>query len=390
MFTEDCSGTSNSNPASTLLAHTDVVHSTTEPVDRPTAVFSGNSECLDSSLEGEYASIESQATPSGMQSIREHFTNCKIPADIASVLMHSWRPGTHKQYDVYIKKWTTFCLQRKINSREPNVNHVLTFLHQFHNRQLSYSTINTARSALSSYLMGFQFPGTSYTVSTHPFVVRYLKGVFNCRKPTSRYHETWDVTPVLNYIASLYPLEPLSLKDLTFKLVILLALTSGQRCQTLTFLHTNTMTKSPDNFLFHIQEPIKQERPGKVFNSFLVRRYPKPQLCVYTTLEHYLDRTTQFRDVDRTGLLLSFVKPHCPVGTSTIGRWIKSVLASSGVDTTKFKPHSTRAAAVSKARQTITTDNILAHIGWSSESTFRIFYNKPIVRHGLFDQAVLD
>ena len=325
----------------------------------------------------------------------------------------------------------------RINSREPNVTHVLTFLHQFHNRKLSYSTINTARSALSSYLMGFQFPGTTYTVSTHPFVVRYLKGVFNCQKPTSRYHETWDVTPVLNYIASLYPLEPLSLKDLTFKLVILLALTSGQRCQTLTFLHTDTMTKSPDNFLFHIQEPIKQDRPGKVFNSFLVRRYPKPQLCVYTTLEHYLDRTTQFRDADRTGLLfrqfsiavalparaerplkicscgcdgsqkqctlrprgqsdcngklpLSFVKPHRPVGMSTIGRWIKSVLALSGVDTTKFKPHSTRAAAVSKASQTITTDNMLAHIGWSSESTFRIFYNKPIVRHGLFDQAVLD
>ena len=104
-----------------------------------------------------------------------------LPRD---VLMHSWRPSTHKQYDAYTKKWTTFCLQRKINSREPNVNDVFTFLHEFPKRKLSYSTINTARSVLSSYLMVFRFHGTLYTVSTHPFVIRYLKGVLNCRTPT--------------------------------------------------------------------------------------------------------------------------------------------------------------------------------------------------------------
>ena len=270
------------------------------------------------------------------------------------------------------------------------MNHVLAFLHGFHSRKLSYSTINTARSALSSYLMGFQFSGTPYTVSNHPFIVRYLKGVFNCRKPAPRYQETWDVNPVLKYIATLYPLEPLTLKKLTFKLVILLALTSGQRCQTLTLLHTDAMTKTQDYYLFRVHDLIKQDRPGKVFDSFFVLRYPQSRLCVYTTLEHYLDRTTHLRDPQRTGLLLSFVRPHRPVGTSTIGRWIKIVLGLSGVDTTKFKPHSTRAAAVSKAKHTISTDSILKHIGWSNESTFRTFYDKPIVENVNFDKAVLD
>jgi hypothetical protein len=60
------------------------------------------------------------------------------------------------------------------------------------------------------------------------------------------------------------------------------------------------------------------------------------------------------------------------------------------MDTAKFKPHSTRAAAVSKAQHTITTDNILKHIGWSRESTFTTFYSKPMVEAGTFDQAVLD
>ncbi|XP_031574344.1 uncharacterized protein LOC116308111 [Actinia tenebrosa] len=172
----------------------------------------------------------------GMQGIRQQFIECSISEDITNVLMSSWRPSTQKQYDVHIRRWGEFCLQRKVDSLRPNINDVLEFLHSLHIKELSYSTINTARSALSNYLMGFEFPGTHYTITDHPFVVRYLKGVFNFVKPTPRYQETWDVNPVLKYIELLSPLEKLSLKELTFKLVILRALTSGQRCQTLSFL----------------------------------------------------------------------------------------------------------------------------------------------------------
>ena len=67
-----------------------------KPVDR-TDYDSGNTECFDSSLKGECSSIKSQTTATlkgecssiksqttatGMQSIREHFANCKILEDI--------------------------------------------------------------------------------------------------------------------------------------------------------------------------------------------------------------------------------------------------------------------------------------------------------------------
>ena len=141
------------------------------------------------------------------------------------------------------------------------------------------------------------------------------------------------------------PLQTLCLKDLT---LIKVSHSTGHYIRSTVpdpnlLEYTTSMTENEENFLFHIREQIKQDRPRTVFKSLRqVRRYPQQQLCVYTTLEHYLDRTTQFRDADRTGLLLSFVKSHRPVGTSTIGRWITSVLASSGIDTTKFKLRSTR------------------------------------------------
>lgn len=389
MPAENCFRKSNYNFDCTSLDNAILVHNVTEYAHRPTNDNLGEKEHVVSSSEREHSPTQPSTTINGMQSIREQLIEHNIPGDIADVVMCSWRTGTQKQYDVYIKKWQAFCFEEKINSLQPSVNNVLKFLHGFHINNRSYSLINTARSALSSYLMSFQFPG-QFTMSNHPFIIRYLRGVFNCCKPAPRYQETWDVAPVLKYIELLFPLEKLSLKDLTMKLVMLLALTSGQRCQTLIFLNTGAMSVTPDYYLFHIKEHVKQDRPGKLLSSVFVRKYPKEQLCTYTTLQHYIDRTGPFRNAEHAQLMLSYVKPHHPVGTSSIGRWIKTVLSASGIDINKFKPHSTRAAAVSKASKSITTDEILQHIGWSQESTFQKYYNKPICNDIQFDRAVLE
>jgi hypothetical protein len=84
-------------------------------------------------------------------------------------------------------------MPRKIDSMRPTVNNVLNFLHTLYAQDLSYSTINTARSALSGYLLDITFSGTNYTMTNPPSLVRYMKGVFNSRKPTPKYSETWDV-----------------------------------------------------------------------------------------------------------------------------------------------------------------------------------------------------
>lgn len=84
--------------------------------------------------------------------------------------------------------------------------------------------------------------------------------------------------PVLEHVELLYPLEKLSLKELTRKLVILLALSSGQQCQTLSFLRVGAMKKTPDYYLFYIQDHVNQDRPGKTLSSFFGRKYPKEPL----------------------------------------------------------------------------------------------------------------
>ena len=60
-----------------------------------------------------------------------------------------------------------------------------------------------------------------------------------------------------------------------------------------------------------------------------------------------------------------------------------------GIDTTKFKPRSTRAASTSAARRNaLPLQNILTAAGWKSDCVFAKYYNKPIGSNS-FSEGVL-
>ena len=118
-----------------------------------------------------------------------------------------------------------------------NVSEGINFLAQLYDTGISYSSINTARSALSN-LMSLQ----NWTDSgSNALVSRFMRGVFMQRPASPRYKEMWDVSIVLRYVEKWYPLKELDLKHLTFKTVMLMALSSGQRCQTINALNINNM-----------------------------------------------------------------------------------------------------------------------------------------------------
>ena len=210
-----------------------------------------------------------------------------------------------------------------------------------------------------------------------------------------RYTATWDVQPVLALLKSMYPLHSLSLKELTLKLVMLMALTHAARVQTLHLLTITGISFAPSSITLRLRGTLKQARPG--FNVCEVRFRAYTQditLCVCETLRHYLVRTEILRQGILNGadnLLLSFIRPHRPVGKDTIARWIKLMLTKAGVDTGKFTAGSVRSAAASKAKaMAVPIASILATAGWSNESTFARFYDRPLTEEGdNFQDAVL-
>ena len=136
---------------------------------------------------------------------------------------------------------------------------------------------------------------------------------------------------------------------------------------------------------------VSKTRVLKLPNNCLVelRPFEDKSLCVFTTLKEYLTRTQSLRGSE-SQLFISYIRPFRRVSRETISRWVKLVLTDSGIDTLRFKPHSTRAASTSAASNaSVSLDDILHTAGWSSESAFAKFYNKPIVKENTFADQVL-
>ena len=160
----------------------------------------------------------------------------------------SWRNSTKQQYHTYLKRWKAFTERKNINMHHAPVEMVLEFLRElFDGLGLGYSAINTARSALASIVT---LKDTMHTLGSHPLISRFMKGIFNLRPPRPRYRGIWDVKVVLDHLRKLSPANGLSLKQLTQKLVMLLALVSAQRVQTLHLFHLDNISFTND--LAHI------------------------------------------------------------------------------------------------------------------------------------------
>lgn len=247
----------------------------------------------------------------------------------------------------------------------------------------SYSSINTIRSAVS-LLMGNE-------IGNHALVKRFCKGVGALKPPRPRYDFVWDPAPVLTKLAACYPHESLSLETVTKKLVLLLALATGQRVQTLSAFRISEITLH-DKLVIRVSSRLKTSAPGRPQPFFIFSPFVgHDNLCIYSLMKHYLRITKDLRDPSCDSLFIAIRKPYNAVSKQTVSRWIRSCLSECGVQTDLFSSHSTRHASTSlAARQGVPLDIIYRAAGWSGRShVFANFYNRPIVNPEHFSDSIL-
>jgi integrase len=254
----------------------------------------------------------------------------------------------------------------------------LQFLMTLVNKGLSYSTINTAQSALSNIIT----EGECRNFGSHQVVTRFMKAVFETRHPVPKCTTTWDVSTVLKHLATLHPNSGITLKTLSLKLVMLLLLLSGQRGQTIYLLNLDGLNITNDTCKFQLLEHIKTSKPGQTATMLTFKKYTENQaICPLLTLNAYLARTNPLRGEEKQ-LLISYQRPHKAISRDIMSRWVKMGLTAAGIDTTVFTPHSTRAASTSKAKaRSVPMDIIMSLAGWSNATTSQRFYNKEIINN---------
>ena len=186
--------------------------------------------------------------------------------EASRLITSSWTSGTDKQYNSALKQWCSWCTQRKVG----------------------------------------------------------ITGIYNVRTPIPRYSTTWDVTKVTTYLATLFPLDQLSLTNLTFKTVMLCALSSTQREQTLCALDLKNKRESGTCLSFVMTERLKTSKPGKSTEVTFECLPDQPQICTKCTVMAYILRTAANRCPDPnlcvSRLFISYVRPHKPVTTDTLAR----------------------------------------------------------------------
>ena len=254
------------------------------------------------------------------------------------------------------------------------------------NQGLSYSTLNTARSALSPIIVleGGECFGNNLIVA------RFMKGVFESRKPQPKYSTNWDVSIVLKQLSTLYPNDTLPLKELTHKVLMLSLLVSSQQGQSVHYLDLQHITTEEEKYTFDIVEHIKSSSPSNPHTRFVISRYePDVTICPLACLKAYITNTKALRN-DETKLFISYVRPHKHVSRDKISKWTKDTLKLCGVDTMVFAAHSTRSASVSKVKEKdVPVHKIMAKAGWKSTETFRKYYNKPVIQENALSSTVL-
>ena len=158
---------------------------------------------------------------------------------------------------------------------------------------------------------------------------------------------------------------------------MLIALVTGQRCQSIHLIDLGSIHNNADHYSFVVRDLVKQSAPGRKQRDLILPFFKEDyRVCVYSVLTENINRTLpHWGGVTR--FFLSFVKPLEAVLKDGISRWIKTVMIQSGINVTVFKPHSNRAASTGKANSCqVPVDVILQAASWKADCTLRSFSNK--------------
>lgn len=321
--------------------------------------------------------------PGGRPFVRINCEKKGIPVEAQEILLQSISDSSWKQYDSGWRKWWSFCIDLSLDPFEPEIQSVLRFLAKEFNSGASYGTLNSYRSALSMIAGSW--------LAQEDALRRFFKGIYRARPGKPKYDYTWDPKIILDHYRQSPENSGLSIKDLSFKVIILLALVTGHRMQTFSLITIENIRQSEDCLEIKVPQPIKTSRKGHPQPLLIIPFYKnESKLCVASTIQEYLQRTQEIRGNVKE-LFISYKKPYRRVSSQTLSHWIKNVLKNCKIDTTVFSAYSTRHAATSAAnRNGLSIDVIKKSAGWSEKSqTFARFYNLPLIeKKNAFADAV--
>ena len=177
--------------------------------------------------------------------------------------------------------WTGWCDKGWCDNRLTHFSDVIKLLDcltSLFEKGYEYKTVGCHRSTISA----FHDYVDGKPVGQHPEVCALFCGIFNNRPPQSRYMFMWSVESIINYRKTKWKNnENLSKKYLTYKLVILMALTAATRASAMHCLDVRYMVKLEDAYILFFMSCIKVGERSKHHQNYIFISTQKIKNCVW-------------------------------------------------------------------------------------------------------------
>ncbi len=238
-------------------------------------------------------------------------------------------------------------------------------------------------------IVAYHAPLGGQSVGKHPLVTRFLRGALRLRPPVRSRVPLWDLAVVLEALCKppFEPLEEVSDRVLTLKIVLLLAMTSLKRVGNLQAL---SVAPSFLDFAPGLTKAFLYPRHLKFLPPCHGPSYCRPSALLPSgtqtsrSLIVYVHRAALWRKSDQLFVCYGPSKRGLPATKQTLSWWIVEAIAmsyeSSGLPSPLgVKAHSTRSVAASKAF--LSGDPMLEICNaadWSTPLTFVRFYDLDV------------
>ncbi|GAA6106202.1 uncharacterized protein LOC125138511, partial [Tachysurus ichikawai] len=163
----------------------------------------------------------------GLARERANVNTLGLPLHVIATIQNARATSTRSLYDCKWRVFEEWCEEHQLVSYLCSVADILGFLQDLIDRGRTFSTIKVYLVAIVACHTGFG----NTTVGQHPLIRRFMKGTRRALPVTRSVVPDWNLSMVLEVLAQ-QPFEPLgdiSLKLLSFKTALLLALAPPKR-----------------------------------------------------------------------------------------------------------------------------------------------------------------
>ncbi|XP_071989492.1 uncharacterized protein [Engystomops pustulosus] len=325
-----------------------------------------------------------KASASSMDPESEFLTSWGLSRAVVATLKASRKKVTFAIYHKIWKKFVTFCGDNPPSQPNPNILQILDFLQKGLEQGLSTSTLKVQVSALGAF---FDCP-----LAEHRWVKRFILASSRIRPQILRRVPTWDLKLVLDAL-SRPPFEPLdsaTIKSLTLKTTLLIAVTTARRLGELQAISIKEpyMRVLSDRIILTLDPGFIPKVASRFHRS---QEITLPSFCenpssskeaswhlldVRRIVLAYLQATEPWRIDNNLFIQFQGKNKGKRASKTSIARWLKLAISTcytmQGKEVpTNLKAHSTRAMSTSWAeKRGASLEQICKAATWASPSTF--------------------